>query len=119
MGHVTRGSGDQGDQWPGSDGTRISPCPRQPTLCPAAQQMLSAPLSSANHGPAAAALSQSQTADNIEAVTLDQSEAKQQTDLCEATSCAGLWPPGSRDPDVSLDGTLPANQKAGLRPSDQ
>ena len=119
MGHVTRGSGDQGDQWPGSDGTRISPCPRQPTLCPAAQQMLSPPPSSANHRQAAEALSQSQPRDNIEAVTLDQSEARQQTELCEATSCAGLWPPGSRDPDVSLDRTLPANQKAGLRPSDQ
>ena len=72
-----------------------------------------------NHRPAAGPLDQSQPGDNIEAGPLDQWEAGQQTEHTEATSCTGLSPPGPRDPDVSLDGSLPANQSAGLRPGDQ
>ena len=48
-----------------------------------------------------------------------QSEVEQQTEPCEATSCAGLCPPGSRDPDVSLDVTAAANERRLLRPGDQ
>ena len=77
------------------------------------------PPSSANHSPAAGALGQSRDEDNIEAGALDQSQAGQQTELREATSCAGLWPPGPRDPDVSIGATLSANQRPSLRPGDQ